>query len=199
MNQLLPLLLIGGAAYFLWPQIQSMLHGTAPTTSAGPTPAPLTSNASMIPGGSAPVVTTTPMQTQVVQTPVPSPPAAPVYVSTPSWSTYSPIAPPTYTAPAAPIEVSTAATANLLANRYSIQQLHDMLLGIEGPYYLMSPEGWNGLLEQQTGIHIPTGGPNTGSNVMLDGQWNMAYWPWASQQLQAMGFSGLSGLSGWEV
>jgi len=178
MNDLMPLLLIGGAAYFFWPQLQSLFASTGITsisnTPPTSTPAPLTSSVAIIPGGTPPAVATSPVTTTVYQSGVPVSPVTGVPIS-PGIVNYNPNAPPT-----------------LDSISSSIQSL--------GGYGLRTPTDWINLYSQAywNANQYPLDPSLVASNndlVSFDSFWEKAKVYLALKY----GMSGLRGLRGWQV
>src|SRR5271166_5561839 len=152
MDDMIVLGALAVGVFYFWPQIQAAISGTPASTSVTTPTAPVVQSAApTVMPNSTPVVSVLPSPGNygIVQNPpILTPPTAAVAAPV-SYSTYTPPA-----AATAPIVVSAPAAANLIAQRYTIQQLHDLLAGIEGTEVFLPGSVWSGLLEQQTGIHL---------------------------------------------
>lgn len=218
MNDLLPLLLIGGLAYLAYEKgwLTNLLSGSTATVAPAATTAivpaagsPLATStiaAALPPVQSvAPVIvgSTTPASTVI--NPAYTTPAILTPVSaSPNLSRSAPPAQPVIT----PVGSSGSYVSGGATSQFSIQQIHDMMYNAVGASgaagaYEWGYTQWNGLLQQLTGITLPNPGPDSGlplwqpgsGFLTLDGNsMSYAYWPWAALQLQNMGLQGLRGM-----
>jgi len=187
MNDLLILLLAGGAIYYFWPQISGMLPATTSAAAATPVTAP---------GSPTSTVTGAPTSTTPASSVQPTAAASTIAVaaSSPTAPTTTSPTSGVFTSPST--FVASATVGQEPWGQWTQPEIYSVLYTVTQPNTMMAPLAWSNLLEQHTGIVIP--GDPTASAGMAPSVTIDTYWAWASQQLTALGvgMNGLRGLRG---